>query len=230
MVPVHIFINGCSFLTIRRKDDILTHTGLELSKLMELDVAGCLAAGGRGNRRISFTTKVWCEKNPELAKECFFLIGITVGTRFDYPTKDGYKKRKFPSLDTTWKTFSIHQDKHAEDYFKHLFGFGMDIDQHIQIESINTIIDLQSYFQAKKYPYVMYKAISDTPITAKDVKVLFDAIDKTRFFKPETSHYDYILENKLVANMADPHPNTQGHIEWATQLKEFIDANNLRTI
>ena len=111
MVPVHIFINGCSFLTIRRKDDILTHTGLELSKLMELDVAGCLAAGGRGNRRISFTTKVWCEKNPELGKECFFLIGITVGTRFDYPTKDGYKKHKFPSLNTTWKTFSPHQNQ-----------------------------------------------------------------------------------------------------------------------
>jgi hypothetical protein len=40
----------------------------------------------------------------------------------------------------------------------------------------------------------------------------------------------YILKNNLVANMSDPHPSTQGHIEWAKQLKEFIDANNLRTI
>ena len=229
MAPTHIFINGCSFLTIRLKDDIVTHAGLELSKLMELDVAENLAAGGRGNRRISFTTKVWCEKNPKLAKECFFLIGITSGTRFDYPTKDNYKKYKFPSLDTAWKTFSLHRN-YAETFFKVLHGFGMDIDQHIQIESLDTIIDLQNFFQAKKYPYVMYKAISDTPIIAKDVKVLFDAIDKTRFFKPETSHYDYILENKLVANMDDPHPSTEGHIKWATQLKEFIDANNLRTI
>ena len=147
MVPAHIFINGCSFLTNRAKEGVLTHTGLELSKLMELDIAESLAAGGRGNRRISFTTKVWCEKNPELAKKCFFLIGITSGTRFDYPTKDGYKKRKFPSLDTTWKTFSIHQDKHAEDYFKHLFGFGMDIDQHIQIESINTKVKLYYIYE-----------------------------------------------------------------------------------
>jgi|TARA_Y100000034_G_scaffold118883_1_gene160056 hypothetical protein len=230
MNPVHIFINGCSFLTDRKKEGVYTHTGLELAKFMDLPIAQSLAAGGRGNKRISFTTKVWCEKNPELAKKCFFLIGITAGTRFDYPTNDGYKKHKFPSLDTTWKTFSLHQNPYAEAFFKVLFGFGMDVDQHIQIESIDTIVDLQNFFQVKKYPYVMYKTISDTPIKAKDVKVLFNAIDKTRFFKPETSHYNYVIENKLVANMDDPHPNTQGHIEWASQLKEFIDANNLRTI
>ena len=230
MDPVHIFINGCSFLTDRKKENVLTHTGLELAKLMDLPITESLAAGGRGNRRISFTTKVWCEKNPELAKECFFLIGITSGTRFDYPTNDGYKKHKFPSLDTTWKTFSPQQNHNAETFFRVLHGYGMDLDQHIQIESIDTIIDLQNFFQVKKYRYVMYKTISDTPIIAKDVQVLFDAIDKTRFFKPETSHYDYILKNKLVANMDDPHPNTQGHIEWAQQLKDFIDANNLRTI
>ena len=230
MDPSQIFINGCSFLTDRKKEKVYTHTGLELAKFMDLPIAESLAAGGRGNKRISFTTKVWCEKNPELAKACFFLIGITSGTRFDYPTNDGYKKHKFPSLDTTWKSFSIHQDKHAEDYFKHLFGKGMDINQHIQIEAIDTIIDLQNFFQVKKYPYVMYKSISDTSIKAKDVKVLFDSIDKTRFFKPETSHHDYVLENKLVANMDDPHPNTQGHIEWASQLYDFINANNLRTI
>ena len=30
--------------------------------------------------------------------------------------------------------------------------------------------------------------------------------------------------------MADPHPSVEGHKRWAEQLKEFIDANNLRTI
>ena len=230
MAPTHIFINGCSFLTDRKKENVLTHTGLELAKLMDLPIVESLAGGGRGNRRISFTTKVWCEKNPELAKRSFFLIGITSGTRFDYPTNDGYKKHKFPSLNTTWKTFSPHQNQPSETFFKVLHGFGMDLDQHIQIESLDTIVDLQNFFQVKKYRYVMYKTISDTPIIAKDIKVLFDAIDKTRFFKSETSHYDYILENNLVANMSDPHPSTQGHIEWAKQLKEFIDANNLRTI
>ena len=81
-----------------------------------------------------------------------------------------------------------------------------------------------------KYPYVMYKTISDTPIKNADVRTLWNMIDKKRFFKIETSHYDYILENKLVANMADPHPSEEGHRRWANELKEFIDANNLLSI
>ena len=50
------------------------------------------------------------------------------------------------------------------------------------------------------------------------------------FFKPETSHLDYTVENNQQCKSGDPHPNTEGHKEWAKQLKEFIDANNLRTI
>ena len=34
MEPTHIFINGCSFLTYRSKDGIMTHAGKELEKLM----------------------------------------------------------------------------------------------------------------------------------------------------------------------------------------------------
>ena len=225
-----LFINGCSFLTTRPKAGVNTHSGIELAKLMDLEIVCNLAGGGRGNSRTSFTTKLWCERNPEVAKTCLFYIGITSGTRFDYPTNDGYKGYKFKALKTTWKTYSLNKDSECKTFFKYLMRTGADLDQLVQIESIDNALALQNYFEVKKYPYVMYKSISDTPIIAKDVKVLFDAIDKTRFFKPETSHYDYILENKLVANMADPHPNTQGHIEWATQLKEFIDANNLRTI
>ena len=30
--------------------------------------------------------------------------------------------------------------------------------------------------------------------------------------------------------LCDEHPNVEGHKEWAGHLKEFIDANNLRTI
>ena len=85
-------------------------------------------------------------------------------------------------------------------------------------------------FKLNKYPYVMYKTISDTPIKNADGRTLWNMIDKKRFFKIETSHYDYILENKLVANMADPHPSEEGHRRWANELKEFIDANNLLSI
>ena len=230
MEPTHIFINGCSFLTYRSKDGIMTHAGKELEKLMGLARGGHLAGGGRGNKRVSITTKIWCEKNPELAKKCFFVIGITSGSRFDFPTNDGYKKYKFPDLESAWKTFSPQKDTPSRIFFKHLFTLNLDIDQLIQYESIETTVNLQNFFKLNKYPYVMYKTISDTPIKNADVRTLYNMIDKKRFFKLETSHYDYILENKLVANMADPHPSVEGHKRWAEQLKEFIDANNLRTI
>ena len=230
MEPTHIFINGCSFLTYRSKDGIMTHAGKELEKLMGLARGGHLAGGGRGNKRVSITTKIWCEKNPELAKKCFFVIGITSGARFDFPTNDGYKKYKFPDLESAWKTFSPQKDTPSRNFFKHLFSTHLDIDQLIQYESIETTVNLQNFFKLNKYPYVMYKTISDTPIKNADVQTLYNMIDKKRFFKLETSHYDFILENKLVANMSDPHPSEEGHKRWAEQLKEFIDANNLRTI
>ena len=230
MEPTHIFINGCSFLTYRSKDGIMTHAGKELEKLMGLARGGHLAGGGRGNKRVSITTKIWCEKNPELAKKCFFVIGITSGTRFDFPTSDGYKKYKFPDLESAWKTFSPQKDTPSRIFFKHLFELNLDIDQLIQYESIEATVNLQNFFKLNKYPYVMYKTISDTPIKNADVRTLYNMIDKKRFFKLETSHYDFILENKLVANMSDPHPSVEGHKRWANELKEFIDANNLRTI
>jgi hypothetical protein len=230
MEPTHIFINGCSFLTYRSKDGIMTHAGKELEKLMGLARGGHLAGGGRGNKRVSITTKIWCERNPELAKKCFFVIGITSGSRFDFPTDDGYKKYKFPDLESTWKTYSPQKDTSSRNFFKNLFKLNLDIDQLIQYESIEATVNLQNFFKLNKYPYVMYKTISDTPIKNADVRTLWNMIDKKRFFKIETSHYDYILENKLVANMKDPHPSEEGHRRWANELKEFIDANNLLSI
>ena len=55
-------------------------------------------------------------------------------------------------------------------------------------------------------------------------------INKKRFFKPETSHLDYTRQNNQGCSQGDAHPNEAGHKDWAKQLKEFIDANNLRTI
>ena len=80
----------------------------------------------------------------------------------------------------------------------------------------------------------MYKAIKDPEIKVdykfKDIKALWNAVDKTRFFKPETCHLDYTIENNQSCAPGDHHPSTEGHKDWAKQLKEFIDANNLRTI
>ena len=67
-------------------------------------------------------------------------------------------------------------------------------------------------------------------INNEDIKFMFDKIDKNRFFKPDTSHLDYTVANKQECKPGDPHPNTEGHKDWARQIKEFIDANDLRTI
>ena len=225
-----MFINGCSFLTTRPKDNVHTHCGLELAKLMALDVAVNLAGGGRGSKRMMWTTRTWCEKFPEQAKKCFFLIGSSGGNRFDYPTNDGYKAHKFPTMKTTWKTWDPNRDEHTKNFTKYLFKTGMDIDQTTQIESILALLDLQDYFQNKNYPYVFYNTLSDADITNEDIKFMFDKIDKKRFFKPDTSHLDYTVANKQECKSGDPHPSTEGHKDWARQLKEFIDANNLRTI
>ena len=226
----NLFINGCSFLTYRPKDNVNTHCGLELAKLMEIDVAVNLAGGGRGSKRMMWTTRTWCEKFPEQAEKCFFLIGSSGGNRFDYPTGDGYKAHKFPTMKTTWKTWDPNRDEHTKSFTKYLFKAGMDLEQTTQIESILALLDLQDYFQNKKYPYVFYNTLSDADITNEDIKFMHGKIDKKRFFKPETSHLDYTVANKQECKPGDPHPSTAGHMDWAGQLKEFIDANNLRTV
>jgi len=226
----NMFINGCSFLTTRPKDNVHTHCGLELAKLMELNVAVNLAGGGRGSKRMMWTTRTWCEKFPEQAENCFFLIGSSGGNRFDYPTSDGYKAHKFPTMKTTWKTWDPNRDEHTKSFTKYLFRAGMDLDQTTQIESTLALLDLQDYFKNKNYPYVFYNTLSDADITNEDIKFMFDKIDKKRFFKPDTSHLDYTVANKQECKSGDPHPSTEGHKDWARQLKEFIDANNLRTI
>ena len=233
MEPTHIFTNGCSFLTTRPKEGVDTHVGAELAKIMNLDTARHLGGGGRGNKRLSITTKVWCEKNKELAEKCFFVIGVTSGQRFDFPTTDGYKKHKFPELKTAWRTYKPHINRYTEKFFKYLFNTGsLDMDEMMQYESIEATLNLQNYFKLKKYPYVIYKTISDPEIKAKsdDVKALDRSIDMERYFKPETCHKDYTLENNQHCSPDDWHPSAEGHEDWAKQLKKFIDANNLLTI
>jgi hypothetical protein len=230
MTVSKLFLNGCSFLTFRPREGVNTHCGIEVAKQMGLELEVNLAGGGRGNKRLSFTTKLWCEKYPEKAKECFFLIGSSSGTRVDFPTKDGYKRHKFPSLSTTWKTYSPNKDAECQSFWKYLMKSGADVDQMVQIESLDNILNLQYYFEFKKYPYLIYHTISDPQIVNDDIKLLYSKINNKRFFRADSSHLDFVLENNLTISKDDVHPNIEGHTKWATLLKEFIDANNLRTI
>ena len=223
-MPTKLFINGCSFLTTRPKDGVNTHCGHELGKLMQLESETNLAMGGRGNDRISFTTKLWFEQNK--SADIFAVIGWSSGHRNDYVTNDGWKKGRIPGTELTWRTWK------TLDNVSFIKGnSGWDIENNAIMSFLDNVFDLQNYFERKRIPYVMYNALPNTfKSDINDFDVIAKAINMNRFFNPEVSHLEYIMDKGLIVSPNDPHPSEQGHKDWATQLKEFIDANNLLTI
>ena len=217
------FSNGCSFLTPRPKDGVETFVSKELAKFYNCDLTN-LAMGGRGNHRISFSTKVWFEQNkPE---NIFAVIGWSSQHRNDYVTNDGWKAGRIPGTDLTWRTWKTLDNV---SFIKNQRGW--DIDSHATISFLDHVFDLQNYFMRKNIPYVMYNALPNNLVNgSQDSKVIYNAIDMKRFFQPQSSHYEYVLDKKLIVSPNDPHPSTEGHSQWAKMLKEYIDANNLRTI
>jgi len=218
-----LFSNGCSFLTTRPKDDVHTHTGDLLAKHYEMSNIN-LAMGGRGNDRVAFTTKHWFETNTK--DDVFAVIGFSSALRMDYVTDDGWKKGKIPGTDLTWRTWKV------ADQLRFVNAqAGWNIDQTATMRWLNTVLDLQNYFENNRIPYVMYNSL---PIDIVKNKGDFDAlkakINAKRYFRINNSHYNYIIENNQIVSPHDPHPSTEGHQNWANMLIEFIDANNLRTI
>ena len=77
----------------------------------------------------------------------------------------------------------------------------------------------------------MYNALPNNfEAPCRDSEVIRNAIDMKRFFNPMTSHYEFVLDKKFIVSPNDPHPSTEGHLQWAKMLQEYIDDNNLRTI
>ena len=218
-----LFSNGCSFLTPRPKDGVDTFVSNELAKKYNADLIN-LAMGGRGNNRISFSTKVWFEQNKP--KDIFAVIGWSSQHRNDYITNDGWKAGRIEGTDLTWRTWKTLDNVTFIDQQR-----GWDIENNATISFLDHVFDLQNYFYRKKIPYVMYNALPNVLINgSRDSKVIYDALDMNRFFEPKTSHYEFVLDKKLIVSPNDPHPSVQGHEQWASMLKEFIDVNNLRSI
>ena len=96
-----IFSNGCSFLTPRPKDGVDTFVSKIIAENYNEELFN-IAMGGRGNTRISFSTKVWCEQNKD--KDVFAVIGWSSAVRNDYITDDGWKKGRIPGTNLTWRT------------------------------------------------------------------------------------------------------------------------------
>ena len=218
-----LFSNGCSFLTPRPKDGVETFVSRELAEAYGLQLTN-LAMGGRGNARISFSTKVWFEQNRYL--DTFAVIGWSSSHRNDYVTNDGWKAGRIEGTELTWRTWKTLDNIPFIQKQR-----GWDVEAHATMNFLDHIFDLQNYFTNKKIPYVMYNALPNSlETTTEDFETIYKAIDMKRFFNPMTSHFEFVMDKNWIVSPDDPHPSTQGHRVWAEQLKEYIDANNLRTI
>ena len=218
-----LFSNGCSFLTPRPKDGVDTFTTKIIAEKYSMDLAN-LAMGGRGNTRIGFSTKVWVEQNK--GKDIFAVIGWSSAVRNDYITDDGWKKGRIPGTDLTWRTWKTLDNVSFIRSHK-----GWDIENNFTMNFLDNIFDLQNYFERKQIPYVMYNSLpNDFGNGTEDFHVIRNAINMDRFFSPNVSHLEFVSDKKLIVSPNDPHPSAEGHNQWAEQLMEFIDANNLRTI
>ena len=218
-----LFSNGCSFLTPRPKDGVETFVCRELAEAYGLQLTN-LAMGGRGNARISFSTKVWFEQNGY--QDTFAVIGWSSSHRNDYVTNDGWKAGRIEGTELTWRTWKTLDNIPFIQKQR-----GWDVEAHATMNFLDHIFDLQNYFTNKKIPYVMYNALPNSlETTTEDFETIYKAIDMKRFFNPMTSHFEFVMDKNWIVSPGDPHPSTQGHRVWAEQLKEYIDANNLRTI
>ncbi len=220
---IKLLSNGCSFLTPRNKDGVETFTTDILANNYGLGLIN-LAMGGRGNTRISFSTKVWCEQNKD--KKIFVVIGWSSSVRNDYITDDGWKKGRVPGTELTWRTWKTLDN--VSFIRKHK---GWDLENNLTMNFLDNVFDLQNYFERRRIPYVMYNSLpNDFGDETEDFKVIRNAINMDRFFSPNISQLEFVADKGLIVSPEDPHPSAEGHMQWAKQLKDFIDANNLRTI
>lgn len=219
-----LFSNGCSFLTLRPKDGVNTFVSKILCEHYNLELHN-LAKGGRGNDRISFTTKAWFEQNG--TQETFAVIGWSSSLRNDYVTNDGWKLNEVPGDNFSWRSYNFIK---LPSKFYHKIK-NCDLDTTSAVRWIDQVFSLQTYFKYKNIPYVMYNALPPfIDSKNKTLKTLYDQIDKTKFFNFNTSHYDFILKNGHIVSDEDPHPSNEGHHIWAEKLIEFINDNKLISI
>ena len=214
----NLFVNGCSFNGPRKKwgKHVNTYVGKQIADHYKIQEHR-FARGGRGNRRICDTTKLFFESNPGRKLDTLAMIQWTSPGRRDYPTNDDYKK--IDGYSTTWRTWSTHEQI---KFISSLEGF--DIERDHSLMQLNDIIDLQNYFNVHGIKYVMYFGlVSQIDLTQQDHKILHNAIDWNKFYQPDTSHYEFCEKNNLQISPQDEHPSAEGHRKWAEGLIKYID-------
>ena len=74
----------------------------------------------------------------------------------------------------------------------------------------------------------MYNALPNSFDTdLKDFQIIKNSIDMNKFFQPNISHYEYVLDKKLVVSPNDPHPSAEGHQQFADMIIQYITDNKI---
>tara|TARA_X000000950_G_scaffold216526_1_gene260584 strand:+ start:357 stop:1016 length:660 start_codon:yes stop_codon:yes gene_type:complete len=217
---IKLFSNGCSFNTPRPVDGVDTFVTDIIAKHFNLELHN-LAMGGRGNDRISFSTKAWFEQFG--TENTFAVIGWSSMHRNDYVTNDGWKKGRIPGSELTWRTWKTLDNVSFIQKQK-----GWDIEANAVMNFLDNVFDLQNYFERKNIPYIMYNALPNSFDTdLKDFQIIKNSIDMNKFFQPNISHYEYVLDKKLVVSPNDPHPSAEGHQQFADMIIQYITDNKI---
>ena len=217
---IKLFSNGCSFNTTRPVDGVDTFVTDIIAKHFNLELHN-LAMGGRGNDRISFSTKAWFEQFG--TENTFAVIGWSSMHRNDYVTNDGWKKGRIPGSELTWRTWKTLDNVSFIQKQK-----GWDIEANAVMSFLDNVFDLQNYFERKNIPYIMYNALPNSFDTdLKDFQIIKNSIDMNKFFQPNISHYEYVLDKKLVVSPNDPHPSAEGHQQFADMIIQYITDNKI---
>ena len=144
----HVFTNGCSFSTNRKTANakvdtfasrlVADHYNLESTQY---------GRGGRGNRRIAITSKLYYEYDTERKKNAFAVIQWSGPGRKDYPALG---LDRWLDLDTPWRTWVKHEE--YQFYMKQKKYYDTMDDT---VDTCNNILELQNYFKLNGIKYVM---------------------------------------------------------------------------
>jgi hypothetical protein len=224
----NLFVNGCSFLN--RRNTPAGHVRFSTAECIK-DLGGFesmtnLARGGRGNDRIFLTTISYFENKPKRKEDTFVMIGWSGSQRLDHPTRYSYKPMS-KYLDECWATIKI-----ADGNLKTFIGMShniktrkseLDVIHWLIARYYQNVLGLQNYLKVNKIPYVFYNSLQPMLKDGKkDHKWWFNAVDKTKFFKLNSSHFTWVKENNLSISKVDEHPNGEGHTQWAEDLYKYI--------
>tara|TARA_Y100000817_G_scaffold313276_1_gene309045 strand:+ start:2276 stop:2959 length:684 start_codon:yes stop_codon:yes gene_type:complete len=222
-----LFSNGCSFLTKRKGFD--NHTGVLLSEHFGLSHIG-LAAAGRGNDRLVFTTKMFFYENPQRIKDTFAVIGWTNPARIDYI--NNYKKDWISTSDWGETWFSLKREPAKVptwDTYKQVKNYG-----NLLAKMLRQTLELQDFFENLGIKYCMYHSLNIFPhnVTVKLEKLalLRDRIKDTNFYKFNKESQQLLINKdrqNFVVSKKDLHPNDKGHKAWSDKIRAFIEKNNL---